>query len=430
MQLSPDQPGGTDHAARHLIFRSSVTMPRVQRVAAKPEFVIPNGVYEVRKLSFLGTLISLSISGATVHGIPFPSPALNAPPTCADLRMAKSKTYGFHLAQLDETQLDAKSKEVDAFWKQVQAAGSEGVTCIRALLAEEKTDHIFQVDAATMLFPADRSLEARILIRDSLAQADFQEIDPANYLSLALELGQAGVDIRPLAARLLLYPNAVIHVSEHSLDLDSDTAALFLYGTMDPSEASNALAASLDAPEPFVRAAAAHLLAEQMTEDSFRRLSKWEGLSKIEEDFRRNDIQTIMKYQAPHPPDYASPKLTREQVLQTIASLPHTQKEFDEVMATKGAAFDRQMREKKATQQQLAQAVADSLPIYGVADHAAFIVSAIGTLKPEDFATIREARRKSLFNVSDESLAEYLAYTQIMIGMLNHLDLFKEYRQH
>ena len=99
-------------------------------------------------------------------------------------------------------------------------------------------------------------------------------------------------------------------------------------------------------------------------------------------------------------------------------------------MATKGAAFDKEMREKKVTQQQLAQAVADSLPIYGITDHTAFQTSAIATLKPEDFATIREARRKSLYDVSDESLAEYLAYTQIMIGMLNHLDLFKEYRQH
>ena len=32
--------------------------------------------------------------------------------------------------------------------------------------------------------------------------------------------------------------------------------------------------------------------------------------------------------------------------------------------------------------------------------------------------------------VSDESLAEYLAYTQILIGMLNRLDLFKDYRTH
>jgi len=378
----------------------------------------------VRILSFLIVPIALFL------GVTASSARPAAPPSCADLRAEKSKTYGFHVTQLNEAQLDAKSKELDAFWKQVQAAGPEGVSCIRTLLAEEKTDHIFQVDAATMLFPADHSPESQILIRDALAQADFQESDPANYLTLALALGQAGVDIRPLASKLLLYPNAVIHISEHGLDLDSDTAALFLYGTMEPSQASAALIALLDDSQPFVRAAAAHLLAEQMTDESFRALSKWDGLSKIEEEFRRNDIQAILKYQPQNPADYANPKFTREQVLQTIASLPHTQKEFDEVMATKGAAFDQEMREKKVTQQQLAQAVADSLPIYGVADHTAFQTSAIAALQPGDFATIREARRKSLYNVSDESLSEYLACTQIMIGMLNHLDLFKQYRQH
>lgn len=357
-------------------------------------------------------------------------PASGATPTCADLRAEKSKTYGFHLTQLDEAQLDAKTKQIDAFWKQVQAAGPDGVTCIRSLLAEEKTDHIFQVDAASMLFPADPSPETRNLIRDSIAQADFQESDPANYLVLALALGQDGVDVRPLASKLLLYPNAVIHISEHDLDLDSDTAALFLYGSMDPAQASNALTALLDASQPFVRSAAAHLLAEQMTDESFRTLSKWNGFSKVEEDFRRNDIEAVMKYKPLNPADYAHPKFTREQVLQAIASLPRTQKEFDDAMAAKGAAFDKQMRDQKATQQQLAQAVADSLPIYGIADHTAFITSAVATLQPDDFATIREARRKALYNVSDEALSEYLAYTQIMIGMLNHLDLFQQYRQH
>ena len=382
----------------------------------------------MRNPSFCLVVVALCLAASTVAARPLPVPEAAA--TCADIRAEKSKTYGFHLTQLSETQLDAKSKEIDVFWKHVQAAGPEGVTCIRSLLAEEKTDHIFQVDAAGMLFPADPSPETRILIRDSLVQADFQESDPANYLTLAMDLAQAGVDVRPLAAKLLQYPNAVIHISEHSLDLDSDTSALFLYGTMEPAQASEALTKLLNAPEPFVRAAAAHLLAEQMTEESFRILSKWDGFSKIEEEFRRNDIQAIMKYQHQNPADYAHPKFTREQVLQAVASLPHTQKEFDQVMATKGADFDQQMREKKVTQQQLAQTVASSLPIYGIADHTDFMTSAIATLGPEDFATIREARRKSLYNVSDESLSEYLAYTQIMIGMLNHLDLFKEFRQH
>jgi hypothetical protein len=354
--------------------------------------------------------------------------AARVPPTCADLRAAKSKVYGFHLAQLDEAHLDAKTKELDAFWKQVEAAGPEGVTCIRTLLSEEKNDHIFQVDAATMLFPADPSPETRNLIRDSLLQADFQESDPANYLVLAFALGQAGTDVSSLAHKLLLYPDAVIHISEHALDLDSDTAALFLYGSMEPAQASQALAKLLDAPEPFVRSAAAHLLAEQMTDESFRALSKWDGFPKVQEDFRRNDIEAVMKYKPLNASGYANPKFTREQVLQTIAGLPHTQKEFDEVMSTKGASFDQEMRQKKLTQAQITQVVAESLPIYGVAGRTAFQTAAIATLTPEDFAVIREARHKSLYNVSDESLAEYFAYTQIMLGMLDHLDLFHEYR--
>lgn len=351
-------------------------------------------------------------------------------PVCDEIRSAKAKVYGYHLTELNEQQIEAKSKELDAFWKQVQGAGADGVTCIRGLLAEEKTDHVFQFDAAQMLFPADKSPETLKLIRDALAQTDFTESDPANYLELALELSKAGVDVAPLGAKLLLYPNATIHISEHSLDLDSDSAALFLYGSMEPSQASNALIELLKAPEAFVRSAAAHLLAEQMTEESFRALSKWKGLGEVEEEFRRNDIDAIMKYKALIAADYAEPKFTREQVLETIASLPHTRKEFDEVMATKGAAFDKQMRDAKATQQQIAQAVADTLPIYGVADHVAFIMSAVATLQAGDFGTIREARRKALYNVSDESFSEYLAYTQIMIGMLNRLDLYKEYRSH
>ena len=374
-----------------------------------------------RSWFFLTLLLGLSFAANTAHATAV---------TCADLRSEKSRVYGFHLAQLNEEQLAAKTKELDTFWKNVQAAGPEGVSCVRSLLAEEKNDHAFQVDAAGMLFPADPSPETRNLIRDSLAQADFQESDPANFLTLALELGQAGVDVRPLAYKLLLYPNGVIHISEHSLDLDSDTSALFLYGTMDPKQASEALTNLLEDSQPFVREAAAHLLAEQMTDESFRALSKWDGRSKIQEEFRRNDIAAVMNYKLPNPADHAHPKFTRQQILQAISGLPHTQKEFDQVMATKGADFDQQIREKKATQQQLAQAVAASLPIYGIADHIDFQNSAVATLKPEDFATIRDARRKSLYNVSDEALSEYFAYTQILIGMLNHLDLYKDYRQH
>lgn len=351
-------------------------------------------------------------------------------PSCADLRAQKEKVYGFRTSQLSEEQFDAKSKEIDAYWKQFQPINPESLRCVRGMLAAEKTDHLFQFDAASFLFQVDKTPDSLNLIRDALAQADFQETDPANYLSLALELGQRGVDIQNLAARILQYPTAVIHVSEHALDLDSDSAALFLYGSMDPTNASRALATKLDAPEAFIRAAAAHLLAEQMTEDSFRTLNTWKGLAEIKEDYRRNDIHAVMTYEPVDPASLGNPKWTRDQVLQIIAAMPHTRKEFDRMMSTKGAEFDHEMREKKATQEELAKAVAEGEPIYGIADHTDFQNSAVATLKADDFDTIRQARRRSLYDVSDESLSEYLAYTQIMIRMLNHLDLYKDYRTH
>src|SRR5260221_8771669 len=292
-------------------------------------------------------------------------------PSCADLRAQKEKVYGFHLTQLNETQIDAKSKEIDAYWKQLQSAGPDGVSCLKDMLSAEKADHIFQFDAASLLFQLDKSPESMGLVKHAIVQTDFQETDPANYLSLGLDLGQRGANVQSPAARLLLFPNAIIHISEHSLDLDSDTAALFLYGSMDSAKAGKALVGQLQAQEPFVRAAAAHLLAEEMTEEAFRTLSAWGGLAEIKEDYRRNDIQAVMKYQAPDPTEFANPKWTREQVLQIIAALPHTRKGFDDVMSTRGAEFDRQMREKKPTQEELAKIVAESEPTYGISDRTA-----------------------------------------------------------
>ena len=352
------------------------------------------------------------------------------PSFCDSLRAAKSKVYGFDPTQLDEAQIDVKGKELDAFWKQLQSAGPEGAACLKLMLAAETTDHNFQFDAGQVLYQMDPSPDSLKVVRDAIAQADFQETDPANYLSLALALSQSGMDIQPLAARLLRYPNATIHISEHSLDLDADTAALFLYGSMPAAQATSALTAELQAPELFVRSAAAHLLAEQLNEESFRTLSRWDGIGKIEEEYRRNDIHAIMKYQPPDPADLAQPKFTREQVLKIIAALPHTRKEFDDTMSTRGAAFDKKLHDANLTQEQLSKTVADSEPIYGIADHTAFLNSAVATLLPEDFNTLEDARRKSLFNVSDESLEEYLAFTQLMIRLINKLDLYKAYRSH
>jgi len=128
----------------------------------------------------------------------------------------------------------------------------------------------FNLMPRRFLFQLDKSPEVvESGQRRDRADRFFRRTDPANYLSLALELGTAR---RECFNRLLpgccCFPNAIIHISEHSLDLDSDTAALFLYGSMDSAKASKA--ADCAAPgrrnRSWRRRPAAHLLAEEMTE--------------------------------------------------------------------------------------------------------------------------------------------------------------------
>ena len=76
------------------------------------------------------------------------------------------------------------------------------------------------------------------------------------------------------------------------------------------------------------------------------------------------------------------------------------------------------------------QAVGGSPPCQSLAGHDRFIESAIATLTADDLPFLREARRKSIHGVSDESLSEFFAYTTIIRGIINRLDLYKEFRVH
>jgi len=64
-------------------------------------------------------------------------------------------------------------------------------------------------------------------------------------------------------------------------------------------------------------------------------------------------------------------------------------------MSTRGAEFDRQMREKKPTQEELAKIVAESEPTYGISDRTAF-QTARSPRSRRGFRHPAEARRKAL----------------------------------
>ena len=139
-----------------------------------------------------------------------------------------------------------------------------------------------------------------------------------------------------------------------------------------------------------------------MTKESYRALASLPALDDLPE-FARKQVVAALAYHAPV--ENAIPTSSREQVLARLRALPRTQEQMEAEL-------------KKES------------PVLGIANDEPFLRSAIATLGVADLDAVREARRSALLSVSDESLYEYAAYTRIVLGVINRLDLYREYRVH
>lgn len=321
---------------------------------------------------------------------------------CADLQALKKETYGFGPSKLTELQQAAKEKQITRFRELVEAEAGRGVRCLRGMLKSETTDSFFLFDGARLLLHLDDSQPSLAVVSDAAARSDLGEIDPVSYVELVLELAQHGVYTGPLAEKYMKYPDVDGYVAEQSLALDRATGAIFLYGSMTPERADQALLPLLNEKEADVRGTAALQLALNMTGDSYRALAGLPGLDDLP-DYAQKQVVAALAY---HPPQgNVIPAYSREQVLARLRTLPRTPEQMEAEL-------------KKEN------------PVVGIADDEPLIRSAIATLNATDLETVREARRAALMSVSEDSLNEYAAYTRVILGVINRLDLYKEYRVH
>ncbi len=358
---------------------------------------------------------------------------------CAPIQSAKEKTYGFNPTKLDQNARTAKSAQMDAFWTLVKSYETDGVTCLRNLLVAEQSDRFFLFDGASLLYSIDKSDASVRVVVSSIERANLEQVETRGYLQMLLNLSHAKVDVGPLANCYLRRKDVNAFVAQHSMELNRDTGAVFIYGTMRPQDADRYLIEALQYPEIYARATAALLLATNMTEESFTALHDFHGLTELPANYQK-EIQaslTFVKYEAPK----TSPQYNRVQVLEFIRTLPHTDEEMDAAFRKQREWEEKQppplLPPKVRTPQSDKKMVADireriesSPPFTDIADHERFIESAIANLTEADLPLVREARRKSLHGLSDEALGEYFAFSRVILGVINRLDLYKESRIH
>lgn len=321
------------------------------------------------------------------------------PASCDQVTAAKSRTYGFLPSKLTAAERNTKSQQLDVFWNLVKGMGPDGITCLRTLVETEQADKFFLFDAASLLASLDRSGGSNQAILKALAQTNLQDVQPDAFISLALRLAKQDVDISPAADNYLHAPKVTTYLARHGgYKLDRLQGAILLYGSMAPALVDKSLAQEVQDNNEDARNTAAIVWSMNLTEESFKGLSALGDMKTFSNEARQS-VEHVLKAQSV--PVTKPSKYSRPQVLAKIAKLPN----FDPRDVS--GSFE-------ATE----------------ANIRAFHNSIYATLTPADVVTLRDARRRSILGVSDESVDDYSELSGVLLNLVNVLDLYRDYRSH
>jgi hypothetical protein len=309
---------------------------------------------------------------------------------CDDLEAAKRTTYGFRPSQLSPQDKEAKIGPLDAFWASVRARGPDGVACLRSMIIADSSDGFFAFDAASLLASLDQSPNNLAVVELGLTRTNLDDIDVAAYVRMVVALIHAHRDVEKLGQKYLRHPKVETRIAQHGgMLLDRDGGGIIIYGSLPSATADRYLTAALHLSEPYARATAAKLLALSLTEPALRTLKTfpWGSLP-------REDRQIIEHFVKRRPPTVVgSGAKSRQDVLAALARIPKY-----------GANFS------------------------GFASDEELVASGIRSLEARDLDSLRDARRRSITGISDEALGEYFAITEVIVGVVNRLDLYRNLR--
>jgi len=156
---------------------------------------------------------------------------------CGGLHERVRRIYDFIPAKSDAALRTKKSKEMDVFWKWVEATPA-AVLCLPAELTRADANAFFLFDGATLLDksstrPADKQAAAA-----AVARADLESVDPYEYLRFGRKLACAGADTSGIAKTLLGRASFDVDAfrEPHLIKLSRRDALLFLLAPLTPAQ--------------------------------------------------------------------------------------------------------------------------------------------------------------------------------------------------
>jgi hypothetical protein len=241
-----------------------------------------------------------------------------------------------------------------------------------------------------LLAESDKSGRSDAAILSGLGRTDLADVEAPQFIAIALELVKRGADIGPAAHNYMNAATVTSYLPAHGgFQLDRTAGAILLYGAMAPDLVDKYLALEVKSTNQGTRDTAAIVWSMNMTEASFKGIAALGDMAGFS-DGAREHVRVVRR--VAHVSVTRPPKYSRAEVLEKIAKWP----EFPDAPAESGAL-----------------------------DNAFY-----ATLTQEDLSVIREARRRTILGVSDESIETYDEISRMLMNLINVLDAYKEYRIH
>lgn len=303
--------------------------------------------------------------------------------SCAQFNGVLKATYNFKPSKLTEARRDAKSAEMDKFWAMVKANRGVLLPCLTAALESPDADQWFRFDGSNLLVSLDPSSRSKALQVAGHTQVDLNDVNLQIWVSTLAQRGVEGFNISDAATRWLHHPNAGYIIPLHGLfEVKHLEGAMFLFGSMDESQATPALLKIVEQSKGQTREYAVWILMSQATPESLRALKQMDTSSLS--GATRNGLRKLLTNPERFKPR-AIPKTTRAEFL---------------------TAFQRLVDGDWRDFMRLVSEVPD-----GEKD-------VVAVLKPEDVPLVRKVRRKFIANSNQHALDYYTSFTQILMTMI------------
>ena len=287
------------------------------------------------------------------------------------------RIYDFEPSKVSEEDRERKSREMDAFWKKVEENKENLLPDLREALRSDKTSPFFHFDGAQLLVVAspERTDDFQ-LAADAIARADLKDIQQEVYFRFTHHLATKGADVTAAVEKILGTPDFEAFIPQHALTLRQDRCVLYCMLPMREELYLDKLIARLsNEKEPTAMRSIVLCLSSTVSEKARKALREFAGVAT--DKGLKALAERGAAYEQDRPP--AARVTARRELLFKFLE-DYVERRYED------PSYDFRTYEKEA----------------------------LHLVRREDYARIKELRRRHSARVSDEGLEEIAYLTRLM----------------